>query len=129
MTVLTPLSNKDKIYNPYEIGSPVVCLFIGDSLERGFIIGTFFSQKNSIPDGANKNKRIMEYPGGVKIEIDKELGKMDVLGINNINIKAKEINLEGENVKITGEVEIENLIVKKNTKTMGTTITEGVRVL
>lgn len=129
MTVLTPLSSKDKIYNPYEIGSSVICLFIGDSLERGFIIGTFFSQKNSIPSGANKNKRIMEYPGGVKIEIDKELGKMDVLGINNINIKAKEINLEGKNIKISGKVEIENLVVKKNTKTMGTTITEGVRVL
>lgn len=142
LLVLVPLSNEDKDFKVFLPGTMVVCLFIENSLERGFIIGTFFSEKFKTPSGATKDKRIMEYPGGAKIEIDKSTGSLNLdivktLNINvpSINVNSTEITFNSENIKLNGNVTANTITVKEdlnvggNTTTTGTTTTEGGRVL
>lgn len=142
LNVLVPLSNGDKEFKTYKRDSLVVCVFIGSSLDRGFIIGTFFNETFKVPNGATENKRIFEYPGGAKIEIDKENGIMALdifkeLNINSpkININSDEINMNSKKINLNGDVNADkinlknDLLVNGNTTTMKTTKTEGVRVL
>ncbi|MGL5902844.1 MAG: phage baseplate assembly protein V [Cetobacterium sp.] len=142
LLVLVPLSNGDKDFKVFVPGTMVVCLFMENTLERGFILGTFFSDKFKTPEGATKDKRIMEYPGGARIEIDKSAGLLNLdiiktLNINvpTINVNSTEINFNSEDINLNGKVTANSLEVKEdldvggNTTTQGTTKTEGGRVL
>lgn len=142
LLVLVPLSNGDKDFKVFVPGTMVVCLFMENTLERGFILGTFFSDKFKTPEGATKDKRIMEYPGGARIEIDKSTGILNLdiiktLNINvpTINVNSTEINFNSEDINLNGKVTANSLKVKEdldvggNTTTQGTTKTEGGRVL
>lgn len=142
LLVLVPLSNGDKDFKVFVPGTMVVCLFMENTLERGFILGTFFSDKFKTPEGATKDKRIMEYPGGARIEIDKSTGLLNLdiiktLNINvpTINVNSTEINFNSEDINLNGKVTANSIEVKEdldvggNTTTQGTTKTEGGRVL
>src|SRR3712207_7128087 len=50
---LFPLTKNDKEYKIPEIDSPVVCLFIGED-DRGFILGTFYTEVNQTPETASR---------------------------------------------------------------------------
>ncbi|MEG1365267.1 MAG: phage baseplate assembly protein V [Cetobacterium sp.] len=140
--VLVPLANEDKDFKVFLPGTMVVCLFMENTLERGFILGTFFSDKYKTPDGAAADKRIMEYPGGARIEIDKTTGILNLdivktLNVNvpTVNVNSDEVNFNSKNIKLNGDVTANTITVKEdlsvggNTATKGTTTTEGGRVL
>ncbi|MGL5413384.1 phage baseplate assembly protein V [Cetobacterium sp.] len=142
LLVLVPLANGDKDFKVFLPGTMVVCLFMENTLERGFILGTFFSEKFKTPDGATKDKRILEYPGGAKIEIDKSTGvlNLDIVKTLNVNVpivnvNSDEINFNSKDIKLKGKVTANSIEVKENldvggdTTTQGTTKTDGGRVL
>lgn len=140
--VLVPLANEDKDFKVLAPGSLVVCLFMESTLERGFILGTFFNDKYKTPSGADKDKRILLYPGGAKIEIDKSAGVLNLdivktLNINvpNVNVTSTDIVFNAKNINLNGKVTTNDLKVNENlnvggdTTTQGTTMTNGGRVL
>ncbi|AYV94395.1 Phage-base-V domain-containing protein [Fusobacterium necrophorum subsp. funduliforme] len=46
LTILSPLTFCNKIAAIPKINTPVLCIFLGDNTDRGYIIGSYFSDKN-----------------------------------------------------------------------------------
>src|SRR3712207_8575979 len=65
--------------------SPVVCLFIGED-DRGFILGTFYTEVNQTPETASREKIILHYPGGGSITLNKKDRKSTRLNSSHANI-------------------------------------------
>lgn len=129
LQVLVPLTNGDQEYKIPAVETQVVCLFIGDRIDRGYIIGSYYSKKYQVPGGAVKEKIILKYPGGAEIEIDKKSGVMKLDVIKELIISTPKVTINSD-VEIKGKTSIKgNLEVDGDTTTQGKTITEGVRVL
>lgn len=120
---LFPLTKNDKEYKIPEIDTPVVCLFIGED-DRGFILGTFYTEVNQTPQTASREKIILHYPGGGSITLNKKTGILDMEIIKEINITSPKINLKGD-LNVSGETTLaKNLNVKGSTFTGIDTFTE-----
>ncbi|WP_304158890.1 phage baseplate assembly protein V [Fusobacterium ulcerans] len=135
LQVLVPLTNGDQEYKMPAVETQVVCLFIGDRIDRGYIIGSYYSKKYQVPGGAVKEKIILKYPGGAEIEIDKKSGVMKLDVIKELIISTPKVTINSD-VEIKGKLDVEkettikdNLGVGGDTTTQGKTITEGVRIL
>ena len=46
LQILSPITFGNKITSIPKVNTPVFCIFLGDDTERGFIIGSYFSDKN-----------------------------------------------------------------------------------
>ena len=46
LQILSPITFGNKITSIPKVNTPVFCIFLGDATERGFIIGSYFSEKN-----------------------------------------------------------------------------------
>lgn len=135
LQVLAPLTNGDQEYKMPAVETQVVCLFIGDRIDRGYIIGSYYSKKYQVPGEAVKEKIILKYSGGAEIEIDKKSGVMKLDIIKELIISTPKVTINSD-VKINGKLNIDketsiksDLKVNGNTITQGKTITDGVRIL
>ncbi|MGL4866233.1 hypothetical protein [Cetobacterium sp.] len=128
----TATSEKEKEYFIYDKETPVVCLLLPGT-DKGFILGSWYTDNNKVPEGADKDKKIWKYPGG-KIELDKITGELKIEMIKTIKITspkiiiASDVFIEGD-ISATNIETIENLKVGGNTDTLGTTTTESGRKL
>ena len=46
LQILSPITFGNKITSIPKVNTPVFCIFLEDDTERGFIIGSYFSEKN-----------------------------------------------------------------------------------
>lgn len=116
LKVIYSKTHKDKDYYMPDIDEIVVCIFLPNQQEEGFVLGTFYNEVDTIPEGATSDKKIWAFADGGKFEYNKSSGELNIVGISAINITAPTINLNG-NVNISG-----NLVTSGTTKTSGKVI-------
>jgi phage baseplate assembly protein V len=70
LPVLTHKAQYDKEYWMPDVGEQVVCIFLPNGLECGFVVGAFFSGPDRAPV-ASKDKHHVSYKDGTWIEYDR----------------------------------------------------------
>lgn len=105
LMILTPLSYLNKEVHIPKINSPVFCIFTGEGANNGFIIGTFFSDKNKSEsvDGEYKidfqnSILTIKEDGNVKINANLTIIDSEVEITENVSIKKKLTVSEGIDV-------------------------------
>jgi len=92
-------------YNIPSVGDQVVCLFLGNGLERGFCLGSFYSDI-SPPPVTSENVYRKQFDDGTYIEYNKSNKTLQVAS-------SKPITLKG-NVKIEGNLEVNGTVSASN---------------
>jgi phage baseplate assembly protein V len=100
LPVIYPKTHKDKAYFMPDIGEQVVCIFSGQGLEQGFVLGAIYSEADTTPV-SNKDKFFIRFEDGTEIEYDRQAHKLrisvrgDVLieADGNMTLKASRIDL------------------------------------
>lgn len=67
LQVLCQGSKSDKDYWMPDVGEQVLCVFLPSGRNRGYVLGTFFSEVDKPPPGAGQTKRIMNFNGDLEI--------------------------------------------------------------
>jgi len=79
---------KDKEYWMPDVGEQVVCLFSGQGLEQGFVIGAIYSKKDSVPVNS-RDKWHIKFEDGTTIEYDRKSHKLSIQCVGDIQIVAQ----------------------------------------
>ena len=99
LQILSPITFGNKITSIPKVNTPVFCIFIGDDTERGFIIGSYFSEKNVSNSQEDQ---------GASLTIKED---------GNIELKGTLTKIDSE-VLITGDTTIEKSITVSNNATI-----------
>lgn len=75
LPVLSQKAHLDKFYTMPDIGEQVLCVFLPNGLEQGFILGSMFSQIVS-PPVSNPDKTHMKFKDGTTLEYDRATHKL-----------------------------------------------------
>lgn len=103
LQVLQRKTLKDKDYWMPDLQEEVFCLFLGNGLETGFVLGALYNKEDA-PPVASQDKRHVTFEDGTQLEYDRRAhkltanvqGDIEVHATGNITVAA------GGNVKITG---------------------------
>ena len=107
LQILSPVTLGNKVTSIPKVNTPVFCIFLGDDTERGFIIGSYFSDENI------SNSQEDEY------KIDYQGSSLTIKEDGNIELKGALTKIDSE-VIITGDTTIEkNMIVTQNVTISG----------
>jgi len=101
LPVLVRKTLKDKDYWLPDIGEHVLCVFLPIGEEQGFVIGAFYSKADKVPV-SDKNKKVIEFEDGTKIEYNRKEHKL------KIEVKGEaDIEVEKDaKIEVKGNVEI-----------------------
>lgn len=100
LKVLTDHTNTEKNYSMPSLKEDVVCIFLPNAANVGFILGSYSTGKN-LPKDTGKIKYII-FPDGTKIKYNFESHLLEIDCAGNIDIKsAKNINISSENIVMT----------------------------
>ena len=69
------LKNKDEAWP--DPGEHVVCLFLGNGLEQGFVLGAIYDRKNRPPIG-DQDVRAITFEDGTTVKVDRKNHRVDV---------------------------------------------------
>ena len=115
LQILSPVTLGNKITSIPKVNTPVFCIFLGDDTERGFIIGSYFSDENI--SNSQEDEYKIDYQGS-SLTI-KEDGNIELKEDGNIELKGTLTKIDSE-VIITGDTTIEkNMIVTQNVTISG----------
>jgi len=107
LQILSPITFGNKITSIPKVNTPVFCIFLGDKTEKGYIIGSYFSDENV------SNSQEDEY------KIDFQGSSLTIKEDGNIELKGTLTKIDSE-VIITGDTTIEkNMIVTQNVTISG----------
>jgi hypothetical protein len=101
LQILSPITFGNKITSIPKVNTPVFCIFLGDDTERGFIIGSYFSEENV------SNSQEDQY------KIDFQGASLTIKEDGNIELKGTLTKIDSE-VLITGDTTIEKSITVSN---------------
>lgn len=102
LQILSPVTLGNKITSIPKVNTPVFCIFLGDDTERGFIMGSYFSDKNMSDSQEDEYK--IDYQGS----------SLTIKEDGNIELKGTLTKIDSE-VIITGDTTIEkNMTVTQN---------------
>ncbi|WP_449246456.1 phage baseplate assembly protein V [Desulfarculus baarsii] len=87
--VLTPQTRCNKDWWLPDLGEQVLCLCLPYGLERGFIVGSFFSQADP-PPLTDPDKRHLRFLDGGWLEYDRATGEAQVHAPRTIRLAAGE---------------------------------------
>lgn len=111
-------------YSMPKVGEQVLCIFLPNGFEEGFIIGSFYV--DSVPAN-DENKRLVKFEDGSIVEynageitIDAKGGNVNIMAAKNVNIDGPDGVIIGKDVTING-----NLVVKGNINATGSIIDAG----
>lgn len=91
LKVLNHGSKSSKEYYMPAVNEQVVCIFLPNGRNTGFVIGSFFSQEDNLPSEASQDKRILEHNGDLEIKCSGQVnitgstGDVIVNGISLVN--------------------------------------------
>jgi phage baseplate assembly protein V len=107
---------RDKNMYTHPIGAQVACLFLGNGMEEGVILGELYNAKDTTPT-FDPNDDMVIYRDGtiIKYNFEKHLLTIDVQSGGNI-----EVNVTG-NIKVTVDGDID-VTAKGNVKVKGARI-------
>ncbi|MCD8349566.1 MAG: phage baseplate assembly protein V [Planctomycetaceae bacterium] len=107
----------DRDYDMPDIGELVVCAFLGNGIERGFILGSLYSLLD-LPPVKDQNKRHTSFRDGTWLEYDRAQHKLSGHVVGDVDLRADgDIRLvAGGNLYLqaNGEVYINGKLVKLN---------------
>jgi len=140
LSVLYTKTQYDKEYWLPDIDEIVLCVFTPPAFERGFVIGSFYTQEDT-PPTFSRDKWIKKFKDGTVIEYDRKNNKLllDIkkdmtVNINNqLTLKSKmkieefqQANLKMNNWQIEGDITLNgNLLVMGNITSTGTTTAQS----
>ncbi len=81
LQVLQRKTRKDKDYWNPDLEEEVLCLFLGNGLERGFVLGALYNKEDK-PPANSQDKRCIVFEDGTRLEYDRKEHKLtaDVKG-------------------------------------------------
>lgn len=117
----TPAAGKVNIWNPPAVGELCLLLSIGGAPELGFILAGFYTTTHGVADKSD-HMLAVQMPDGARFIYDWEQSSLTANGIKKVSlesssevtIKAKNVNLETDELKVTGSIS-----VGKNVKASG----------
>lgn len=89
------LKNKDS-YTP-DIGEHVLCSFLGNGLEQGFVLGAIYSNADTAVN-ADPNKRGVTFEDGTEVYYDRASNKLNIIvsGSGLVDISCKIATIDAE---------------------------------
>lgn len=107
LQILAPLTFQNKISCIPKVETPVICLFIGDEAENGFIIGSYYSEQNNCREKANEFKINFQK----SVLTIKETGET-IIDAEITTINSNELNINAE-VSISKSLKVNNTVSAK----------------
>lgn len=90
------LNNKD--YALPDVGEQVVCIFLPNGIQQGFVLGSIYSQKD-LPVVKDKDRRHVKFSDGTEIEYDRKEHVLKVKCIGKVIIDATEgVYINGQTI-------------------------------
>lgn len=109
LPVVYAKTNKDKEYWMPDVGEHVVCLFSGQGMEQGFVLGAIYSQADTVPV-SSQDKYHVRFEDGTSIEYDRAEHKLKADVKGSVEIKATgRVEVEG-NFRLIGNLEVQGNI-------------------
>lgn len=87
LPVVYQKTGKDKEYWMPDIGEHVVCLFSGQGMEQGFVLGAIYSQADPVPV-SSKDKWHIKFEDGTWLEYDRAEHKLRANIKGDVEIEA-----------------------------------------
>ncbi|KYM45749.1 phage baseplate protein [Fusobacterium necrophorum] len=120
LAILSPLTFGNKIAAIPKVNTPVFCIFLGDDTDRGYIIGSYFSDKN-LSESKEDEYKIDFQKSIVTIKEDGNIILKGNLTKIDSDVEITGIVTIGKDVTINGSME-----AKKGFKTDKVDLKEGV---
>ena len=112
LKVIYHQTHKDKHFFMPEINEIVLCIYLPNVQEEGFVLGSFYNKEDMVPV-ADSNKKAWYFSDGGVIEYDKSTGNMQINIINKLEIKSPaieftsdSITLNSSNISLNGNTSI-----------------------
>lgn len=103
LKIVVPQTMKNKYYWLPDIGESVLCCFLQNGIETGFILGSIYSEEDK-PAFEDKSVKGIQFEDGTVIKYDTKSSTLTVDGKGAINIVAPSgVNVIG-NIDVTGDV-------------------------
>ena len=115
LKVIQRNSLKNKDFAMPAIGEDVVCVFLPNATEEGFIIGSFYAGAIKPPE-STETKRTVLFADGTRVCYDTATGSLSVTGAKAITLNAPSVTLDG-NVAITGTLAVAGAVTADSTVT------------
>ena len=109
---LIPFSGKNNASFPYDIGEQVLCLFLPNGQQTGFILGTMSSEVAKAPSDAAEGVYIVVFEDGTVLKYDRNTHQL-VVNVNGdliANVSNKAIVSASGGVEINGNVTVNGYI-------------------
>ena len=103
LPVLVPGSLQNKHYHMPSVGENVLCIFLPNGIQRGFILGSFYNVNNA-PPVTSATKDHITYSDGTVTEYDSSTHTMMINCVGTINVTAPTVNINasGGDVLVSG---------------------------
>ena len=86
----------NRFYNLPDVGDSVLCLMApNDEHGAGFVLGSFFTEKNPAP-AQSQEISMIKFGDGTTIQYDRESHELQINCVGNIRINGKNIYLNGD---------------------------------
>ena len=85
LPVIVRASFRDKAYWMPDIGECVVCIFSGEGLEQGFILGAIYNAQDKTPTD-EQAERMVKFKDGTVIEYDRDSHRLYIHSVGDIEI-------------------------------------------
>jgi len=85
LPVVVPGSLKNKHYNLPDVDEDVVCLFLPNGMQRGFVLGSFYNVNNQ-PPVSSADKDHVTFSDGTVMEYDRASKTLTVNAVGTVNI-------------------------------------------
>lgn len=86
LPVLVPRASADMAFDLPDVGDQVLCLFLGNGLEEGFVLGSMYgAQTPPVPSG---DKFHRTFSDGTTLEYDRKAHKLTVHALGDISVTA-----------------------------------------
>ena len=85
MRVVVRNTKQNKDYWIPDLQEQVLCLFLPNGIEQGYIIGSFYSRVTQ-PPAADGNKRLIEFDDGTVIEYDRQQHKLTAIVKGDVDL-------------------------------------------
>ena len=86
LAILVPNTQRNKYYSMPSVGEQVVCLFLANGLEEGFIVGACYTDVDK-PKIADENMKRIDFTGGGYVEYNAAKNECTIVG--DVTIKGK----------------------------------------
>lgn len=146
LQVIHTNTQKNKDFAMPDIGELVVCIFLASGTEEGFILGSVYTEDDTLPE-SSLNKRTIVFEDKTKISYDRSSHELTVVidgttitanrssvtvvGAAAVNVEASKITLKGSvtidgTLTTTGSVDVSGDVTASGNVTAADVVTSAV---